>query len=153
MPKGDGSDGCPAFCPVTCAHQYATPCQDITDGCVVNEFCAYGSPSPIYQSEMCQAICPANCDPATEMECPGGYDHMGCEQPSSCVPIHDAAGGPSKTTKLNTFEMNIFHDFRFKNDLTPIFQCAKSFNSQEGPSAISSVIFFYSISLLLMSHS
>ena len=34
----------------------------------------------------CAAYCPANCDDAEQMMCPGGEDNNGCMMPETCMP-------------------------------------------------------------------
>ena len=34
----------------------------------------------------CPAHCPTQCSPAYEMQCPGGQNWNGCQEPDFCVP-------------------------------------------------------------------
>ena len=101
-----GKDGnyCPAFCPAACrSDEMMCPGGEDWNGCNRPEtcypakginFCYLHSfhnfelfVGPMGKDGMeCTAYCPANCDDAEQMMCPGGEDHNGCMRPETCMP-------------------------------------------------------------------
>ena len=88
-PKGTGNLGtCPGFCPFDCTddeHKCNVPV-DPSTGCPIPALCIPNAKD--HNDELCpNQLCPVACDSTEESLCEGGFDHMGCKEQDTCVPI------------------------------------------------------------------